>query len=133
MQKIAGALLIMFCITMAGCSLFQGGGDDSRKSEDQDGGKIIIRWRNESEHDNYGFNIYRGESKDGPFKKINKEIIPGAGTTSSPKEYVYVDQPLEIGDTYYYYIESISFAGEKERITPPTRVIVKTPISKEVN
>jgi hypothetical protein len=112
---------------ISSCSLFGGG---EKTSDDQNvlNGKVTIRWRNETEHDNYGFNIYRSEKKEGPFTKLNKEIIPGAGTSSTPKEYVYLDKPLEIGKIFYYYIESISFAGEKERITPVTKVVVKTPL-----
>lgn len=88
-------------------------------------GKVTIRWKNETELDNYGFNVFRAEEKDGTYTKINKDIIPGAGTTSTPKEYVYVDQPLEIGRIYYYYVESVSFAGAKEKIFPPVKVVVK--------
>ncbi len=88
-------------------------------------GKVIITWATESEEDNYGFNIYRGKTKDGPFVKINKEIIQGAGTANDRREYIYADQPLEIGDTYYYYIESVSFAGQKEAFTPVSPVVVK--------
>ncbi len=113
------------CMVIGACSLLgvkKGPAPENLSPQ----GKVTIRWRNETEHENYGFNIYRGESEDGPFVKINKDIIPGGGTTSTPKEYVYVDQPLEIGKVYYYYIESISFANEKEKITPVTKVVVKT-------
>jgi len=88
-------------------------------------GEIVLYWRSETERGYYGFNVYRGESKDGTYLKINKEIVHVAETTGTPQEYVYVDQPLEIGKVYYYYIESVSFAGTKEEITPRTKVVVK--------
>jgi len=92
-------------------------------------GKITIRWQNQSQ-EAYGFNIYRGDTKDGPFSKINKEIIPTSGSTPTQKEFVFIDQPLEIGKVFYYYVESVSFAGQKESITPVTKVVVKTPITQ---
>ena len=92
-------------------------------------GKITIRWQNQSQ-ETYGFNIYRGDSKEGPFTKINKEIISSAGSAKAQKEFVFIDQPLEIGKVFYYYVESVSFAGQKEAITPVTKVVVKTLITE---
>ena len=130
MKKVPVILLCLaLLISLSACSIFQGKGGSVKSSSPK--GKITIRWKNESEHENYGFNIYRGETKDGSYVKINKDIIPGAGTTDKPTEYVYVDQPLEIGKVYYYYIESVSFAGVKEEFTPKTKVVVKTVTDKE--
>jgi len=92
-------------------------------------GKITIRWKSQSQ-ETYGFNIYRGESHEGPFMKINKEIITAAGSAATQKEFVFIDQPLEIGKIFYYYVESVSFAGQKETITPITKVVVKTPVTE---
>jgi len=92
-------------------------------------GKITIRWQNQSQ-ETYGFNIYRGDSREGPFTKINKDIIPAAGSAGTQKEFVFIDQPLEIGKSFYYYVESVSFAGQKEAITPVTKVVVKTPVTE---
>ena len=80
-------------------------------------GQVVIQWPTEYGADIYGFNIYRGESAQGPFTHINADIIPTA--TGKDKEYYrYVDKPLELGKTYFYYIESISYAGQKRKITP---------------
>jgi len=129
-QRLSSLICILLCIGLGSCSLFSKEQNPVKSSDKDPQGKVIIRWRNETEHDNYGFHIYRGKTEKGPFKKINKEIIPGSGTTSTPREYVYVDQPLEIGETFYYYIEAISFAGVKEKITPVTPVVVKTVIDE---
>lgn len=93
-------------------------------------GEIVLHWISEPERGYYGFNVYRGESRDGKYIKINKDIIHAAEATGTSQEYVYVDQPLEIGKVYYYYIESVSFAGAKEEITPRTKVIVKHIVDK---
>lgn len=91
-------------------------------------GRVFIRWRTETQEDNYGFNIYRADKAEGPYKKINESIIPGEGSTNIPKDYCFCDKPLPRGKVFYYYIESISNSGVAETIaeTKGTRVKVKT-------
>ena len=91
-------------------------------------GRVYIRWRTETQEDNYGFNIYRGKSPDGPYEKVNRAIIPGEGTTNIPKDYCFIDQCLPRGEKFYYYIESVSNQGVAEVVegTKGTEVKVKT-------
>jgi hypothetical protein len=39
-------------------------------------GKVIISWRTESEIDNAGFNLYRSQSEEGEYIKINNFLMP---------------------------------------------------------
>lgn len=121
--------LIAISVTFISCAT-KGAGPSGGESAPK--GKVVINWSTESEEDNYGYNIYRSKSEEGPFRKINETIIQGAGTTSDPHEYVFVDQPLEIGESYYYYIESVSFAGVKERFTPVSKVVVKKVMDESI-
>ena len=77
-------------------------------------GKVTIRWTTESELDNAGFNIYRGETWDGEYKQVNTELIQGAGTTGEKTTYSWVDATAKPGVIYYYQIEDVSFAGEHQ-------------------
>jgi hypothetical protein len=79
---------------------------------------IRIFWQAESQNDNLGWNIYRSESKDGKFVKINGTLIKGAGTTSVPTKYNFIDKDAEKGKTYFYYLEDISYNGEKHQTNP---------------
>jgi len=77
-----------------------------------------IKWSTASEQDNFGFDIYRGESEEGPYVRLNANPIPGAGNSDEPHLYRYVDATIAPDKAYYYYVESISMNGLRERFTP---------------
>lgn len=84
-----------------------------------------LKWTTASEVDNFGYDVYRGASEDGPFERRTEDPVLGAGTTDEPTSYRYVDDGLVPGRDYYYYVESISIHGERERFTPIIRVTAK--------
>jgi hypothetical protein len=77
--------------------------------------QVTLKWRTDSEINNLGFDVYRGESLDGTFTKVNQTHIPGAGTDGTPHSYRFIDESVEVGTTYYYYLEDISYNGERTR------------------
>jgi len=85
-----------------------------------------LKWSTASEVENFGFDIYRSTSEDGPFEKMTSEPIPGAGTIDEPQHYVWEDDAIEAGVDYYYYIESISYGGVRERFSPIIRAPAKS-------
>ncbi|MEM7482163.1 MAG: hypothetical protein AAF481_13385 [Acidobacteriota bacterium] len=84
-----------------------------------------IAWRTASEVDNFGYDIYRAESPDGPFERITEQPLEGAGTTDLPSSYEYFDETIEYGKEYFYYVESISMNGERQPFTPVSRAAPK--------
>lgn len=85
-----------------------------------------LRWSTASEVDNFGFDVYRGDLEEGPFERLNKKPIAGAGTTDLPSKYVYDDDTIEAGKAYWYYVESIAMDGEREHFTPIFQAKAKT-------
>lgn len=77
-------------------------------------GKVTVRWTTESELDNAGFNILRSKTRDGEFTQVNAEMIQGAGTTGERTNYEWVDPTAKPDVVYYYQIEDVSFAGERQ-------------------
>ncbi|MBN2461046.1 MAG: T9SS type A sorting domain-containing protein [Candidatus Cloacimonetes bacterium] len=71
-------------------------------------------WTTQSESNNLGWNVYRSYSNDlEQSLQINNELIPGAGTTSEPTDYIYEDEyEVVIGNEYWYWIESVQTSGE---------------------
>jgi hypothetical protein len=49
--------------------------------------EAILEWSTESEIDNVGFNIYRAESEDGNYIKINDSLIPAQGSPTQGASY----------------------------------------------
>jgi hypothetical protein len=86
-----------------------------------------IRWETASEVDSFGFDVYRGESEEGPFERLNAKPIAGAGTSDESHAYVYVDDTIDPAKEYFYYVESIAIDGTRERFTPVNRARAKTP------
>ncbi len=80
--------------------------------------KNSIRWATASEVDNFGFDVFRGDAEEGPFTRLNEEPIAGAGTTDEPQRYLFVDETIEAGRSYWYYVESIAMDGSREKFTP---------------
>ena len=90
-----------------------------------------IRWTTASEVDNFGFDVYRSESEDGPFEVLTKEPIEGGGTVDEPRNYLFVDDTIDPAKAYYYYVESVAMSGEREQFTPIVRAKPKKPQSEE--
>jgi hypothetical protein len=80
--------------------------------------KVTLKWTTASEVDNYGYFVWRGDSEEGPFTQVNKKAIPGAGNSDTPTNYVWEDRDVELGRTYFYYLESISVQGVREKFSP---------------
>lgn len=80
---------------------------------------VMIEWVTLSETDNLGFNLYRTQASKLPSfleaipVKLNIDLIPGQGTSSSPMIYSFTDRLQNIGD-YIYILETVSVYGETE-------------------
>lgn len=76
---------------------------------------MTIRWTTESELDIIGFNIYRSDTADGEFVKINNELIPPADDPFIGGEHAFVDENVTRGETYYYQLETVGRNGNITR------------------
>jgi len=98
---------------------------------DDNGGKVRLRWRTESETENQGFIVKRalvlGEHI-GAYEEIdsymtNDELI-GAGTTNKKTDYFYWDKTVKPGVTYAYVLQDVDLGGhirECESVTVTMR------------
>ena len=83
------------------------------------------KWSLASEQDNFGFDVFRGDSENGEFAKLNKDPMLGAGTTDETKKYSWRDDTIDPCKDYWYYVESISTTGVREKMTPTFKAPAK--------
>lgn len=83
------------------------------------------KWSTASELENFGFDVYRGDSEEGPFERLTQTPIQGAGTSDEPHSYSYRDDTIDPCREYWYYVESISTSGTREKFTPTFRAPAK--------
>ena len=86
------------------------------RPERTESGAIVIHWTTQSEVDNAGFNILRSQTKTGEFKVVNAQLIPGAGTKADSTTYTWTDATAKPNVVYYYQIQDVSFAGERQTL-----------------
>ncbi|MBN1543333.1 T9SS type A sorting domain-containing protein [candidate division KSB1 bacterium] len=86
---------------------------------------VELAWRTESEIDNLGFNLYRSDDENGDWEKINGSLIPGAGHSTQPLDYSFLDHRVENNRTYFYRLEDLSISGVRQ-LHEPVRIDVQT-------
>ncbi len=79
---------------------------------------VLVEWSTASELNTAGFNLYRSESPDGPYQKVNKSLIPPAPDSLTGGAYSYTDPEVQGGKLYYYELEEIETTGEAARHGP---------------
>jgi len=93
------------------------------------GNKPNIYWITQSEINNFGWNIHRSETENMEESVlINQNLISGAGSSTEPSEYLFADEyEVSIGNSYYYWLESVNFSGIREYFGPISLTIPSNP------
>ena len=86
------------------------------RAERTEAGSVAIKWVTESALDNAGFYLLRSQTKQGPFRIVNPTLIHGAGTTSERRTYTWTDKTTKLNAVYYYRLEEVSHAGDKQTL-----------------
>ncbi|ODS36570.1 MAG: hypothetical protein A7315_01820 [Candidatus Altiarchaeales archaeon WOR_SM1_79] len=72
---------------------------------------ILLEWTTAHEIDNAGFHLYRSLSRQGPYTRITRFLIPGQGYSTRGARYRFLDEGVETEVTYYYKLEDVDFHG----------------------
>ncbi len=79
---------------------------------------VELNWITKSETDMSGYNIFRNEMNNlNGALKVNTAIIT-ASNLSTEHNYDFCDDEVELGNTYYYWLESMSMSGNTEFYGP---------------
>jgi hypothetical protein len=87
----------------------------------------LLKWQVSNENNIYGYLVYRGDAENGPFLRVNKDIVhvdagKGDGITST---YAWRDDSATAGKTYWYYIGMLYRDGTKQQLSGPQAVKAK--------
>jgi len=80
--------------------------------------KVIVEWSTASELDTVGFNLLRGETTEGPFEQVNKNLIPSSSDMLTGASYSYEDGSAQAGITYFYLLEEVESSGNTNQHGP---------------
>jgi len=89
-------------------------------AEKAENGSITLRWATLYEANCSGFNVYRSESPEDNFNRINENLITG------PIDYSFQDATPMAGKVYYYKLEEITLTGHT-KFHDPISVTAPTP------
>lgn len=68
----------------------------------------------------FGYIIYRAEQRQGPYLRASERIVRSANpgvAKDAPIEYLFVDDAVEAGKTYFYFIDVVDVSGRKQRLS----------------
>jgi hypothetical protein len=73
---------------------------------------IHVEWETTSEVGNLGFNLYRAIAPEGPYTRLNAELIPSrAPGQAGGAVYAWTDDDVRPARTYYYRLEDVDIYG----------------------
>ena len=71
---------------------------------------VLLDWKTANESGDIGFDVLRSASKNGPFDKINNELVSGEAGV-----YSFTDSTAAAGRTYFYKLEDVDRSGDRNQ------------------
>jgi hypothetical protein len=85
---------------------------------------VLLSWETSSEHNNAGFNVYRSTDANTSGEQLNDALIASEAPNSSQGfSYDWMDNDVEVGVTYYYWLETVSTTGAAQRHGPVSATV----------
>lgn len=85
----------------------------------------LVKWAVANEQMLYGYFIFRAKSEDGPYVRLNHEIIRVQPGDSGAGLHQWRDNSAVPGKEYWYYVGYIERSGRRDRLTTPQRAMAK--------
>lgn len=119
---------LLLALLLTGCGLF------SRSSLDDyppRAAKILIRYQwteFDGQKPAMAFHVFRSSTAEGPFSQVTSEPIRAGKHQVGETFVVHKDVGVEMGQTYYYYLERVAPTGERMKWTSVTRATALLPL-----
>ncbi len=89
---------------------------------------VNLTWVTQSESGMLGYNIYRNsESSYATATKLTQSVI-SANNSSTMQTYQFIDNEVEVGNTYYYWLEGVDFSGSNSLYGPLSATLSDNPV-----
>jgi len=75
------------------------------------GGGVALAWTTGSEVDAAGFHVLRAPAEQGPYTRLDAQLIPARGTGTGGASYAWLDRTAEPGRTWFYQLEDVDIRG----------------------
>ncbi len=86
----------------------------------------LLTWKAAHEDGVYGYEVYRADAQDGPFKRVSSGIIPRLDQSGKQGSvYRWRDADFVSGKAYWYYVNVVMENGSKRSFTGAQRVLAK--------
>jgi hypothetical protein len=85
----------------------------------------LLKWTIANQSSVHGYQVYRGESADGPFALMAPGLIQILDNANGPVAYRWRDTSAVKGQTYWYYIAVIYNNGERRALSTPQKTVAK--------
>lgn len=124
-------LLLLLLVLLASCA-----GPAGKRAAAPDAptpGKVHIRYQYQAadlENLPAAFNVYRSNVAAGPFAQINTSPIRAARSPRPGEtQLLLTDTAVDLGKTYFYYIETVMPDGRARKATGIVRATVNLPLN----
>ena len=85
---------------------------------------VKLTWISQTETGMWGYRVYRGESDNQAASLLLTPVLIPATNTSSTQVYELEDKEVEIGNTYWYWLEAVEIDGTVQFYGQPASVTV---------
>ncbi len=73
--------------------------------------QVRLAWTTATETENLGFHLFRSLDVAKDYQQITTALIKGSGSSAEAHSYTYTDRNVQPGQTYYYKLADVDFAG----------------------
>ncbi len=80
--------------------------------------RVLVEWSTATEINTAGFNVLRSTQPEGPFVKVNGNLIPASTDPLAGGKHKYEDADVTPGQTYFYKLEDVELGGAKQQHGP---------------
>jgi hypothetical protein len=85
----------------------------------------LLKWTIGQQEGVHGYQIFRGESADGPFRLMEPRVIPNADNGKGSVAYRWRDTTAVKGRAYWYYIAVLYSSGDRKPLSAPQKTVAK--------